>query len=90
MVSLRFEDTLVEMILKPDEQESRLVLCRDGESSEHASVSIEGRDYIPYSPENNLLTHRVILLLNDVARHQAEAQHHSALIDGDCAALAPA
>ena len=54
------------MLLQPGGASS-LAIWRDGAITKATSVSIAGRDYVPYSPENNLLTHRVIVLPSAVA-----------------------
>jgi len=61
------------MILRPQEGKTALVMLRDGETTEHASVLLDGHEYAPYSPENNLLTHRVIVLASDVGEYETEA-----------------
>lgn len=75
VMSLRAKDGMViETILKPEEGESRLVTFRDGQSAEHRMVSLEGHRYVPYSPSNNLLTHRVIVLPSAVDDYKSEPQ----------------
>jgi hypothetical protein len=75
VMSLRAKDgTMLETILKPQERQTRLVRWSDGEHAEHQSVSVDGHDYVPYSPENNLLTHRVIVLPSAVGDFGSEAE----------------
>ena len=54
--------TLIEMTLDPRSGEANLLAHHAGEITEGRSMSFDGRDYVPYSAENNLLTHRVVLL----------------------------
>jgi hypothetical protein len=37
-------------------------------------LEVDGREYVPFSPENNLLTHRVVLLPSAVGEHGDTAQ----------------
>ncbi len=63
IVSLRTKSgDVVEMVFRPHEGETRLVTSRDGHVEEHERLLLSGREYVPYSAENNLLTHRVLLL----------------------------
>ena len=74
IMSLRARDgTMLEAVLRADHGESRLVSFRDGEMAEHRSVSIDGRRSVPYSPTNNLLTHRVVLLPSAARNYESEA-----------------
>ena len=62
-ISVRAKDgVLVEMILRPESGEARLVTFRNGTVEEHQSISLDGHENVPYSAGNNLLTHRVIVL----------------------------
>ena len=61
---------MVETILKQDQ--SRLVTFRDGNVTEHESISVDGRQCVPYSPRNNLLTHKVIVLPSAVDDYDSE------------------
>jgi hypothetical protein len=72
VMSLRGRDgTLIEMILRPDESETALVVFREGEAIEQKSVLLDGHEYAPYSPENNLLTHRVIVLPSAIGEYES-------------------
>jgi hypothetical protein len=63
IVSLRTKSGhVVEMLFRPLEGTTRLVTSRDGHVEEHDSLLLNGREYVAYSAENNLLTHRVLLL----------------------------
>ncbi|MEQ1761097.1 MAG: hypothetical protein ABL986_22545 [Vicinamibacterales bacterium] len=53
---------VVEMVFRPQEGKTRLVTSRDGQVEEHDRLLLNGREYVAYSAENNLLTHRVLLL----------------------------
>ena len=65
---------MVEMIFRPEEHECRLLAFEDGETTEHASISLDGHEYVPYSPENNLLTHRVVLLPSALGSYDSNAE----------------
>jgi hypothetical protein len=72
-MSFRARDgTVLETILRSGKGETRLVAFRDGQADEHRSVSIDGHEYVPYSPENNLLTHRVIVLPSAIGDYDSE------------------
>ncbi len=63
IVSLRTKSgDVVEMVFRPHEGETRLVTSQDEHIEEHDRLLLNGREYVPYSVENNLLTHRVLLL----------------------------
>jgi hypothetical protein len=64
---------LVEMILRSDVGESRFVSAQNGTTEEHRSITVDGREYVPFSPENNLLTHRVVVLPSAAAEYESEA-----------------
>lgn len=63
ILSLRARDgAMLETLLKPESGETFL-LCQVGKQlTEHRSIVVEQLRYVPYSPKNNLLSHRVILL----------------------------
>jgi hypothetical protein len=74
-MSLRVQNgTMLQTLLRPREGTSVLAQFTDGDVTEHASVSIEGHDYVPYSPLNNLLTHRVVVLPSDVGEYESEIE----------------
>lgn len=67
VVSLRGRNgEVVEMLFRPELDETRLVSYIDGEITEHEVLGLDGVDYVPYSAQNNLLTHRVLRLPSEV------------------------
>lgn len=63
ILSLRACDgTMLETILRSTGSETLILSLRDGKVSEHRSVVVGDTRYIGFSPKNNLLTHRVVLL----------------------------
>lgn len=64
--------TLVEMTLDPRSGEANLLAYQGSEIIEGRSMSFDGRDYVPYSAENNLLTHRVVLLPSAASEYDSE------------------
>lgn len=64
--------SLIEMTLDPRTGEASLLAYRGGEVTEGRSMSIDGRDYVPYSAENNLLTHRVVLLPSAASEYESD------------------
>ena len=68
------DGALLEMIHRPDLEQTRLLKFDSGGVSEHASVRVGGsRTLVPYSPGNNLLTHRVLLLPSSAAEYDSAA-----------------
>jgi len=74
VVSARLPDgTLVELLYRHHERRTLFALARGGVISEAENVELpDGRLLIPYSPENNLITHKAILLPSEAAEYQAE------------------
>lgn len=64
---------MLEMILDPRKGEAGFLVHQFGDVTESKLMSIDGRDYVPYSPENNLLTHRVVLLPSTAADYHSDA-----------------
>lgn len=74
IVSLRSRSgETVEMVFRPEVGETRLLTVVDGQAEEHIEVTVDGRVYVPYSPSNNLLTHRVLILPTAVVSYDSDA-----------------
>ncbi len=72
-MSLRTPDgSLIEMIYRPLSGETALLVQRDSMCTEHTSIVADGREYAPYSAENNLLTHRVVVLPSAVGEYESD------------------
>ena len=57
------DGVLLEMVHRPIQEQTRFLRFESGELTEHSSVNVGSyRTLVPYSPGNNLLTHRVLLL----------------------------
>lgn len=70
---LRTRDgAMLEMIFCPRENKTSLVSFHEGDVSEHDSLIVDGHEYVPYSPANNLLTHRVVVLPSGVGEYESE------------------
>lgn len=65
---------MLEMIFRPEENRTFLVSFDDGQVAEHDSVTIDGQEYVPYSPMNNLLTHRVVMLPSEVGEYESDEE----------------
>jgi hypothetical protein len=64
---------MVELLYRPQERKTLFVVARDGAIWEAASVELPNeRLLVPYSAENNLITHKAILLPSEAAEYQAE------------------
>src|ERR1035437_4451529 len=63
---------LIEMICRPEAHQTALVTYRDGKATEQGSVDLPrvGR-VTPYSPDNNLLTHGVVLFPSAVGAEKS-------------------
>lgn len=74
VVSARLPDgMLVELLYRPQEQKTLFAVAHDGVIREAENVELpDGRLLIPYSPENNLITHKAILLPSEAAEYQVE------------------
>lgn len=55
------DGSIVEMLYRPDEHRTLLCVMKDGEIREEDSISENGGRLVPYSPDNNLLAHEVVL-----------------------------
>ena len=73
-VSTRLPDgTLVELLYRPEERTTLFAVARGGEVREAEKLELpDGTLLVPYSPRNNLITHKAILLPSEAAGYQAE------------------
>ena len=55
------DGSLVEMLFDPVESRTRFCIMKDGNVRMADSVSDRGQRLVPYSPQNNLLSHEVVL-----------------------------
>src|SRR2546427_624261 len=64
------DGSLVEMVC----QENRTLFCvaKDGEVRYEASLLVNGRRLVPYSPRNNLLTNEVVLFPSEAVEYGSE------------------
>ena len=76
IVSAILEDaTIVEMLYRPETHETTLVCFRDGEAKENSSLDLPHLGLVmPYSAQNNLLTHGVVLFPSSVGEYGTEAE----------------
>jgi hypothetical protein len=73
IVSLTLKDgTIVETLYRPDENKTLFGIWRDGEYSEHPFINEGKRQLIPYSPENNLVQNKVVLLPSTIEEYESE------------------
>jgi len=53
---------LVEMVYRPDQHQTAFLVWQDGGIEEHRTLDLAGiGSVVPFSPQNNLLTHQVVL-----------------------------
>src|SRR5262249_28582472 len=73
-VSAVFDDgSILEMVFKPQENQTALVLWKDGEWKLEPSFSIDPiRRLVPYSPNNNLIKNEVVLLPSEPEEYGSE------------------
>lgn len=74
VVATRLPDgTLVELLYRPQERKTLFALARNGEVWEAENLELpDGRLLVPYSAENNLITHKAILLPSEASEYQVE------------------
>jgi hypothetical protein len=54
---------LVELVYDPERNETAFIVAHDGEWQRHETVALdESHHLVPYSPNNNLIRNRVVLL----------------------------
>lgn len=68
------DGALVEMVHDRVERRTRFAIWRDGTVTYDRKVAIESRVFVPYSPQNSLLEHAVILLPSEAAEYGSEAE----------------
>jgi hypothetical protein len=75
-VSARLPDgTLLELLYRREEQRSLFAMAQGGEVHEAEHLELpDGTLLVPYSPHNNLITHKAILLPSKAAAYQAESR----------------
>src|ERR1700733_5946630 len=67
------DGSLIEMLHRPEKKETTLLVFRDGQLAEHPYLDHpEGGRVRPYSAENNLVAHRVILFPSAAAEYRSE------------------
>lgn len=67
------DGTLIEMVFDAKAEESALAVYQSGSVAIKATIEVDGRHLGPYSPHNNLLTHRVVLFASEAAVYDTEA-----------------
>lgn len=55
------DGTIVELIYRPLERITRFAVSKDGQCSLRESVEVAGKTLVPFSPDNNLVRHEVVL-----------------------------
>jgi hypothetical protein len=67
------DSTSAELVYRPDERRTYFLVSRDGGVSESSRIELpNGTVLRPFSPENNLIVHRAILLPSSAAEYQTE------------------
>ena len=74
LVSRVFDDgTMIEMVYQPDTRRTAFILWENGQWTETASFHAQaGEEFIPYSPQNNLLLHHVVLFPSEPLEYGSE------------------
>jgi hypothetical protein len=74
-VSARLEDgRQIELLYRPEERRTLFAVARDGVIEEASEIERpDGKLLIPYSSENNLITHKAILLPSEAAEYGSES-----------------
>lgn len=68
------EDSLIEMVYDPTKKKTALAIYRDDEVEYQQSILIDKKRLIPYSPDNNLVKHKVILFPSKAKDYKSEAE----------------
>lgn len=68
------DETMVETLYDRSQERTSFTLWKENEGKESASIRIEGSQYIPYSPRNNLLRHGVVRLPSAVVDYGSKAE----------------
>src|SRR3989454_12018705 len=66
------DGSLAEMIYRPEENRTLFCVAKDGEVRYEASLLVNGRRLVPYSPRNNLLTNEVVLFPFEATEYESE------------------
>ncbi len=76
IVSARLADgTLIELLYRPEERRTLFAVARGGVIEEAPHVERpDGKLLVPYSPDNNLITHKAILLPSEAAECGSESE----------------
>src|SRR5690606_20138015 len=70
-----FDDgSLVEMLHRPEHHQTLLCVMRDGGIEELDRLKSKKGTLVPYSPENNLLVHDVLLFPSEPAEYETTAK----------------
>ncbi len=79
-VSLVLADgTIVETVYQPAGHRTLFCVSQDGELRYEESLIVDGQRLVPYSPNNNLLRHEVVLLPSEPQEYGTEEQLVSAI-----------
>lgn len=71
--SLLRDGSIVETLYKPEVNETAFAVLREGETSEHKALDTpEYGRIVPYSRDNNLLTHGVVLFPSAIGSYESE------------------
>lgn len=65
---------VVELVYRPEAGETAFVVGKGSEWEEMASVEAPGEILVPFSPQNNLLVHRVVLLPSEPREYGSEEE----------------
>src|SRR5438876_4186073 len=65
--------TIVEMVYQPEEKQTAFIVWQDGKWTREVSFSPDqNRGLVPYSPNNNLIQHEVVLLPSQPEEYSSE------------------
>jgi hypothetical protein len=68
------DGSLVEMLYDPDAHRTALCVFKDGSFHSEAAVLENGERLVPYSPQNNLLAHEVVLFPSEPVEYGSETE----------------
>jgi len=68
------EDSLIEMVYDPFKKTTAFAIYKNGEVKYQQSAIVDGKRLIPYSPDNNLVKHKVVLFPSKAEDYNSEAE----------------
>ena len=68
------DSSLVEMLYRPEERRTLFCISKGDDIHYENSLVVNGQRFVPYSPQNNLLTNEVVLFPSELAEYGTEQE----------------